>query len=65
MSEWVPAVRLTSDEVAMSGRTGITRAYITQDMLSRERTMDDGLHNALPTRRLHNLLGAGHDLEAR
>jgi len=24
-----------------------------------------GLHNALPTRRLHNLLGAGHDLEAR
>ena len=53
-----------NDEVAKDRRTGITRAY-TQDMLSRERTMDDGLHNALPTRRLHNLLGAGHDLEAR
>ena len=26
VSEWVPAVRLTGDEVAQSGRTGITRA---------------------------------------
>jgi len=46
VSEWVPAVRLTSDEVAKSGRTGITRAY-TQDMLSRERTMDCIMHYRL------------------
>ena len=63
VSEWVP-VLCANDEVAKSRRTGITIAY-TEDMLSRERTMDDGLHNALPTRRLHNLVGAGHDLEAR
>ena len=38
VSEWVPAVRLTSDEVAKSGRTGITAAY-TENMLSRKRTL--------------------------
>jgi len=38
VSERMPA-RCTDDEVANSGRTGITTAY-TEDMLSRERTMD-------------------------
>ena len=44
--KWVPAVRLTSDEVTKSGRTGITIAY-TEDMLSRERTMDCIMHYSL------------------
>ena len=38
VSERMPA-SCTDDEVANSGRTGITIAY-TEDMLSRERTMD-------------------------
>ena len=38
VSEWVP-VLCANDEVAKSRRTGITIAY-TEDMLSRERTMD-------------------------
>ena len=37
-SEWVPVIRLTSDEVTKSGRTGIMNAY-TQNMLSRKRTL--------------------------
>ena len=35
-----------SDEVAKSGDTGITNAY-TDDMLSRERTMDCIMHSLL------------------
>ncbi len=35
-----------NDEVAKSRRTGITTAY-TEDMLSRERTMDCILHSFL------------------
>jgi len=38
VSEWIPVVRLTGDEVAKSGRTGIMTAY-TQNMLSRKRTL--------------------------
>jgi len=38
VSEWMP-VLCVNDEVANRGRTGITTAY-TEDMLSRERTMD-------------------------
>jgi len=38
VSEWMP-VLCANDEMAKSGRTGITTAY-TEDMLSRERTMD-------------------------
>jgi len=38
VSGWIPVVRLTSDEVAKSGRTGITTAY-TENMLSRKRTL--------------------------
>ena len=45
VSEWVP-VLCANDEVAKSRRTGITRAY-TQDMLSRERTMDCIMHYSL------------------
>ena len=37
VSGWIP-VRLTSDEVAKSGRTGIMTAY-TENMLSRKRTL--------------------------
>ena len=58
----MPVARLASDEVTKSGRTGITTAY-TQNMLSRREPY--GLHNALLTRRSHNQLGGGHDLEAR
>ena len=39
---WMP-VLCANDEVAKSGRTGITTAY-TEDMLSRERTMDCIMH---------------------
>ena len=42
VSEWEPVI-CANDEVAKSGDTGITRAY-TQDMLSRERTMDCIMH---------------------
>jgi len=35
-----------NDEVAKSGGTGITNAY-TDDMLSRERTMDCIMHRSL------------------
>ena len=42
VSEWVP-VLCANDEVAKSRRTGITIAY-TEDMLSRERTMDCIMH---------------------
>ena len=38
VSGWIPVVRLTSDEVAKSGRTGIMTAY-TENMLSRKRTL--------------------------
>jgi len=38
-----PGLVCANDEVAKSRRTGITRAY-TQDMLSRERTMDCIMH---------------------
>jgi len=43
-------VLCANDEVAKSSRTGITTAY-TEDMLSRERTMDCIMHrfNALLT----------------
>ena len=61
-SERVPVKSCANDEVAKCGRTGITIAY-TENMLCRERT--HGLHNAQLTRREHNLLGAGGDLEAR
>ena len=44
VSERVSAV-CTSDVVANSGRTGITTAY-TEDMLSRERTMDCTIYTA-------------------
>ena len=37
-SVWMPVVRLASDEVTKSGRTGITTAY-TENMLSRKRTL--------------------------
>ena len=63
VSEWVP-VLCANDEVAKSRRTGITIAY-TEDMLSRERTMDCIMHYSLGDNTIHNLLGAGHDLEAR
>ena len=42
---WMP-VLCANDEVAKSGRTGITTAY-TEDMLSRERTMDCIMHCSL------------------
>ena len=45
VSEWVP-VLCADDEVAKSGRTGMTTAY-TEDMLSRERTMDCTMHRLL------------------
>ena len=45
VSEWMP-VLCANDEVAKSGRTGITTAY-TEDMLSRERTMDCIMHRLL------------------
>ena len=45
VSEWIP-VLCVNDEVAKSGRTGITIAY-TEDMLSRERTMDCIMHYSL------------------
>ena len=45
VSERIPAV-CTGDEVAKSGRTGMTTAY-TEDMLSRERTMDCIMHYSL------------------
>jgi len=45
VSEWVP-VLCANDEVAKSRRTGITIAY-TEDMLSRERTMDCIMHYSL------------------
>jgi len=63
VSEWVPVV-CANDEVAKDRRTGITRAYTEYSgyAFSGE---NHGLHNALLTRRLYNLLGAGHDLEAR
>ena len=61
-SEWIP-VLCVNDEVAKSGGTGITIAY-TEDMLSRERTMDCIMHCLLGGDK-HNLLGAGHYLEER
>ena len=45
VSECVP-VLCGNDEVAKSRRTGITIAY-TEDMLSRERTMDCIMHRLL------------------
>ena len=45
VSERMPA-SCTWDEVANSGRTGMTTAY-TEDMLSRERTMDCIMHRLL------------------
>ena len=45
VSEWMP-VLCANDEMAKSGRTGITTAY-TEDMLSRERTMDCIMHRLL------------------
>ena len=49
VSEWMP-VLCVNDEVANRGRTAITTAY-TEDMLSRERTMDCIIkHNASLTR---------------
>jgi len=45
VSEWVP-VLCANDEMAKSRRTGITIAY-TEDMLSRERTMDCIMHYSL------------------
>ena len=48
---WIPVPDRMNDELAKSGRTGITAAY-TEDMLSRERTiMDYIIDNALLTRR--------------
>merc|ERR1711967_141944 len=44
-SGWIP-VLCVKDEVAKSGGTGITNAY-TDDMLSRERTMDCIMHRSL------------------
>jgi len=44
-SGWIP-VLCEKDEVAKSGDTGITNAY-TDDMLSRERTMDCIMHCSL------------------
>ena len=38
---------VTNDEVARSGRTGETTAYIIENMLSRERTMDCIMHISL------------------
>ena len=49
VSEWIP-VLCVNDEVAKSGRTGITIAYTEDiDMLSRERTMvmDCIMHRSL------------------
>ena len=45
VSEWVPVLS-ANDEVAKSRRTGITIVY-TEDMLSRERTMDCIMHYSL------------------
>jgi hypothetical protein len=45
VSERMPA-SCTGDEVAKSGRTGMTTAY-TEDMFSRERTMDYIMHRLL------------------
>jgi hypothetical protein len=48
-SEWMPDCRYrTNDEVARSGRTGETTAYIeNQNMLTRERAMDCIMHSLL------------------
>ena len=45
VSEWVPVLS-ANDEVAKSRRIGITIVY-TEDMLSRERTMDCIMHHSL------------------
>ena len=45
VSEWVPVLS-ANDEVAKSRRTGITIVY-TEDMLSREKTMDCIMHYSL------------------
>ena len=39
-------VRVTNDEVAKSGRTGVTTEYI-ENMLPRERTTDCIMHSLL------------------
>jgi len=44
-SDWIP-VLCVNDEAAKSGSTGIMIAY-TEDMLSRERTMDCIMHYSL------------------
>ena len=56
------SVRMPNDEVAKSGRTGITTAYC-EDMLSRERTMDCIMHSLLGDETIYTR--ARHDLEAR
>ena len=43
VSERIP-VLCANDEVAKSGRTGITTAYTEDMLLSRERTMDCIMH---------------------
>jgi len=45
VSEWIPVVRLTGDEVAKSGRTGIMTAYT--ETLSEENPMDCIMHYLL------------------
>ena len=46
VSEWIPVLCVNDEVAPNSGRTRITIAY-TEDMLSRERTMDCIMHCSL------------------